>query len=270
MPAIRYENFKRISESVHVRHIEYGLFCGSDWKYSDLIGPFYRLYIVLDGEAVIQLPSTNLCLKKGNAYIIPANMNFSCYTPKYLKKMYVHFNVESLFHSAIVDSIHTILQQPISEDVFEAYTQDLENEHVAEYLEIKGAITNLIYQFIGQMDLNLFDEKNRILPPKLKELYKLLVVSTTAKTRTSELAKKLNISPSMLSKLFKSSTGMTLKYYIGHQLIQSAQMSLLSSAKSIQEIAYELEFDDALYFSRVFQKWVGESPSKYRERNKIN
>jgi len=268
MPVSRLENFKRINESIDVRCVEYGLFCGSDWKYRDLKAPFNRLYIILDGEAVLELPQTNIKLIKGNAYIIPANMNFSCYTPKFLRKMYVHFDVESLFHLTLLEG-GQILQQPLPVAVFEAYTADLENEKTSDYLVIKGAITNLIYQFIGQLDLVLFDERNRSLPPKINELYKLLMSSTTAKTRTSELAARLNISPSMLSKLFKSATGMTLKHYIVQQLMKSAQMRLLSSTKSIQEIAHDLEYEDALYFSRVFHEWVGESPTKYRERNKM-
>jgi YesN/AraC family two-component response regulator len=44
---------------------------------------------------------------------------------------------------------------------------------------------------------------------------------------------------------------------------------LLTTSKSIQEIAYELGYDDALYFSRVFKKRIGVSPTTYRANNRV-
>jgi len=52
-------------------------------------------------------------------------------------------------------------------------------------------------------------------------------------------------------------------------LIQAKNI-LLRPNKSIAEVAYELGFEYPQYFSRLFKKKEGLSPSKYREKYKIN
>ncbi|MBC7958380.1 MAG: hypothetical protein H7X94_00810, partial [Vallitaleaceae bacterium] len=86
MAVIKFDKVEQISNMLDVEMIEYGLFCGNDWKYTDLKAPFTRLYIIFEGEAVVLLDQKKIHLKQGNAYVIPSNMNFSCYTPIHMKK----------------------------------------------------------------------------------------------------------------------------------------------------------------------------------------
>ena len=268
VPVKKYEQFKRISNMINIDLIEYGLFCGNDWKYKDLKAPFTRLYIVLEGQAVVLLEHETLQLVQGNAYIIPSNMNFSCYTPKYIKKLYVHFRCEQLAHISLFDKVHQVLKHPITED-YESFLSVLEGERAKDYWNLKGSILQLIYQFIGNLDESLFRDTNKSCPTELKMLYQIMKRGLSAKVRISDLANELEMSQSMLSKLYKSNTGMSLKTYIQQQLMEQAQMSLILTNKSIKEIASDLQYDDPLYFTRVFHHIVGETPTSYRERNRM-
>ncbi|MDA3847426.1 MAG: AraC family transcriptional regulator [Vallitaleaceae bacterium] len=264
-----FESVERISNMLDIQLIEYGLSCGSDWHYKDLRAPYSRLYIILEGEAIILIDKETIHLKQGNAYIIPSNMNFSCYTPNHMKKLYVHFSCKQWMHTNLFDKIHEVLTRPILVQTYEPFIQMLESENIKDYWTVKGHILWLIYQFIGNLDLDLFDDMNDNRTPELISLYQILKRGVSAKTRTCDLAAQMKMSQSMLSKLYKSATGMSLKSYIQQQIIEQAQMLLISTNKSIKEIASDLQYQDALYFTRVFHQWVGESPTSYRTRNRM-
>ena len=60
---------------------------------------------------------------------------------------------------------------------------------------------------------------------------------------------------------------MSLKSYITATRIEIAK-SLLSSSNDINEIAFSVGYSDALYFSRIFHRTTGVSPSQYRKRSR--
>jgi len=269
MAVKRYSDFQKVSNSINIEFIEYGLFCGTDWEYQDLKAPFTRLYLVLEGSAEIILQDRLVTIETGFAYIVPSNMNFSCRTPKYLKKLYVHFNGEQHYSTSIFDTVNDIMKLSIPLDRYNRFYTILEEERRESYWEIKGEYTALIYRFISTFENQCMHEGRVELTPDIIELLSYMRQSLSAKMRTSDLANHLNISQSMLSKRFKSCTGISLKQYIQQQLMQQAQVSLIGTNKSIKEIASDLRYEDALYFSRVFSQWVGESPSSYRDKNRL-
>jgi AraC-like DNA-binding protein len=269
MPVTIFEEVKRINSMLDVDLTEYGLSSGSDWNHKNLKSPYTRLYIVLEGDAVVQLDKETIYLKKGNAYVIPSNMNYSCYTPKYIKKIYVHFRCKQWGGTNLFDEVHDVLSRTIEVERYEPLIRMLESENVKDYWLVKGSMLQLIYQFVGSLDPNLIGYVNDNRSPELISLYQMLKSGISAKTRTSDLAVQMKMSQSRLSKLYKTATGMTLKNYIQRQLMEQAQMLLISSNKSIKEIASNLKYQDALYFTRVFHQWVGEAPTSYRERNQM-
>ena len=57
--------------------------------------------------------------------------------------------------------------------------------------------------------------------------------------------------------------------YIVSLRIAAAKGYLENSNKNITEIANTIGYDNALYFSRLFRKYAGVTPSEYRKRSKI-
>lgn len=85
-----------------------------------------------------------------------------------------------------------------------------------------------------------------------------------------ELATNMSVSQRYLSDSLKNSTGKTTTEHLQLYLINVAKDILLKPNKSISDIAYELGFEYPQYFSRLFKKKVGVSPSEYRETYKMN
>lgn len=83
------------------------------------------------------------------------------------------------------------------------------------------------------------------------------------------LAKHFNFSPSHFSARFQQETKQSpIKYFISLKIEKACQYLELSNIK-ISDIYLKLGFHDAAYFSRIFSKVMGISPSKYRERERL-
>jgi AraC-like DNA-binding protein len=80
------------------------------------------------------------------------------------------------------------------------------------------------------------------------------------------LAEKVHLSPSYLSDLLKSETGKTAQEHIHYHLIEAAKDILISSDKTISEIALQLGFAHPNYFNKLFKSKTGRTPVEFRNR----
>ena len=78
------------------------------------------------------------------------------------------------------------------------------------------------------------------------------------------LANALGLSSNYLSDLLKRETGKTTQEHIHYQVIEQAKIHLLGSDATVTEISHQLGFEYPQYFSRMFKKKTGLSPSAYR------
>lgn len=87
--------------------------------------------------------------------------------------------------------------------------------------------------------------------------------------RISELAERSGVSTRYFNELFSVFFGVSPKEYIIRMQLETAKSLLLSSERPITEIAETCGFGDVYYFSKVFHKEIGETPSAFRKANKL-
>ena len=80
------------------------------------------------------------------------------------------------------------------------------------------------------------------------------------------IAKAIGVSSSHLAHLFRVATGMTVKQYLTEVRIEVAKRLLTNTPNTLDSIAENIGFCDASHFSRVFQRYVGCWPGKYRHQ----
>lgn len=79
-------------------------------------------------------------------------------------------------------------------------------------------------------------------------------------------ARQLCVTPKYLTTLIKRVSGKSVSEWIDHFVILEAKMLLKYSDKSIQEIAYCLNFPNQSFFGSYFKRNTGLSPSQYKTR----
>ncbi|MFQ3228904.1 arabinose operon transcriptional regulator AraC [Reinekea sp.] len=80
-----------------------------------------------------------------------------------------------------------------------------------------------------------------------------------------ELAQVACMSQSRFSHLFKKQKDVSVRQWIEDQRIALARQLLITTDLAINQVAQYLGYQDALYFSRVFKKNLGESPREFRQ-----
>jgi AraC family transcriptional activator of pobA len=83
----------------------------------------------------------------------------------------------------------------------------------------------------------------------------------------ADYAAMLNISPNHLNKVVKTATGKSPTRWIDEAVVQEAKVLMSQSNLSINEIAREVGVEDQSYFTRLFKRYEGITPSAYRNVN---
>lgn len=78
-----------------------------------------------------------------------------------------------------------------------------------------------------------------------------------------DLSQYIGISPQHLSKLFKEETGINYVEWLTNLRIDMAKQLLTEGGQTVKEICYLVGYHDPNYFSRIFKKIVGISPTDY-------
>ncbi len=81
----------------------------------------------------------------------------------------------------------------------------------------------------------------------------------------TELGKRFHMSHYYFVRIYKKETGVSPMKYVLHRRIGEAQNLLMNTDMSIGEISDTLGFGDNSHFSSMFKKYVGVTPTQYRD-----
>ena len=123
-------------------------------------------------------------------------------------------------------------------------------------------------QFINRKEItnNLLDEFNG----HLTTYFETRQMQEHGIPNIEKIANRMSVSQRYLSDTLKKETGKTTTEHIQLYLINEAKNILLQPNKSVSEVAYELGFEYPQYFSRLFKKQEGISPTAFRKLYKTN
>jgi len=135
---------------------------------------------------------------------------------------------------------------------------------------ISAELTNLLFYVIRERGSlfrpSRFANAYELMPeitPILKEIEKRLA---DADLSPFTLAANANISESSLRKLFKTVTGMSPVTFIQRCRVDKACEMLRFTREGIKEIAAACGFAELNFFYRVFKRWTGLTPAKFRKK----
>jgi AraC-like DNA-binding protein len=150
------------------------------------------------------------------------------------------------------------------------YTQIFIENNKDDYeLDLLMAYANLIFTYIGKCYKRQFTTRQPLYNKIVLEFKKLLesyyIDKSNELPTVHFFAEKLNLSTNYFGDLVKHYTAKNASEIIQESVIAKAKTKLKSSDETIAEIGYHLGFEYPTYFSRLFKKHTGQTPSQFRK-----
>lgn len=124
---------------------------------------------------------------------------------------------------------------------------------------------SMVLDYTGKMRLL----KKKVPPTKpVAACIDYIYLHLAERLTVDDIAARIDLSPSYLSRHFKYEVGISISDYIREKKIEKAQKYLKYTDKSLIEIANDLSFSSQSHFIQTFRKVVNMTPKKYRDLNK--
>lgn len=108
---------------------------------------------------------------------------------------------------------------------------------------------------------------------RIKQILSYIETKYSEKIELEDIARHINLCKSECCRLFKRYMGISLFEYIIEYRIEKSLPFVTAADISVTEAAFRVGFSDPNYYSKVFRKLKGCSPTKYRQaqlhRNKV-
>lgn len=148
-----------------------------------------------------------------------------------------------------------ILESLISEfNTTEAAQYDMLQAYLKQFIILSVRIKKEFQIEKGDLETKLFKDFSLLVEHSYRSIHSV-----------TEYAKQLGISPKSLTKHFQKVGVETPSDVIKNRIVLEAKRELLYSDKSVKQIAYDLGFNDAAYFTRFFTKLVSKSPLQFKK-----
>lgn len=271
------------------------------WQIAD---PYTILLYIKSGRCLVTVDETCFTLNEGDMFFIPAGQKYvrQPINNEMCTLLYVHFTLsdsrslsdsealfeikekkerlnQSLFENMPKTGDYTLYIAPHikhnkrTEAELSSLVQSLSLNASKNHLET--AFRNSLY--VSQMlaigsRLTLDSLKDdmqleRKVPHNLKKAIGYIRGNYTKNISLSDLCAVSSVTKQQMIRYFKESLSTTpIRYITELRINRSKELFLTHPELSVQEVAQELGFSDPHYFSRMFKRISGESPSAFIKR----
>lgn len=241
------------------------------------IGPaihdYYLIHTVLAGQGQFVIRDKSYSCSTGDTFIIFPGELFFYQASKEQPWHYLWVGFTRHGASALMDVLGVSPDQPVIRDSvnpqIKSYYDQLQScfqsnlQSDLANLAAGGWLRLLLQQLaLSQHKLNLPTLDSSI-DRVVKQAIQFITLQYTQTISIEHLSSMLGYHRTHLSKLFKQTTGLSPMQYLLKIRMQRAEL-LLASSMTIDQVATSVGFSDALYFSKKFRKWRGQSPTEYR------
>ena len=236
-------------------------------EYRKLAQPFFsiysRIFLVTSGNGILKINDKCYNVWESCVFVVPVATFHELHGSDDLEYMYISFSGESVV--SMFKNFSITRDNPVyyNLDHLKAFWFTSIRKVVPKNFEI--LTKSVLYYTISELSDELKTPENRV----SKNTFD--TISDYINLHYADLdfsLKKVShiffYSPKYLSSVFKERTGLGFKEYVTDKRIKKA-ISLIESEHitSITEIARQTGYSDPQYFSKVFKKVSGKSPTSY-------
>jgi AraC-like DNA-binding protein len=261
------------------------------WNFKNVISPFSRLWLILDGRAVVRHHGRKFVLRPGQWHLVPAFAVHDCACASHFNHYHLHFAArlptgidlfslldceyqmespaEALMLFKRLEKIYPDRKLPCFDPRREEYKrfpvlaeQDEPQADAVAGFEARGVLMLLVSHFLKSARPH--EGVHARVTRQFLAVQEFIHAHMRQKIALADLARVVELNPTYFSDQFKRVVGVRPLDYLTRRRIERAQYLLLTSQASVKTIADAVGFPDPAYFSRVFTRLCQATPKHYR------
>lgn len=259
-----------------------------DFAYSGEFHDFWEVVYADKKSVVITAGAQELTLKAGQMYIHKPNefhkircdgtqaansviLSFDCSCPELMSiaGMVINCNAEERrLMGLIISEAESAFSTPLGMP----YTRVLEKSESGEF-----GCEQMIQLYMEQLLIRLIRGNKRPVPLKstvnstlLPKICEYLENNIDRHLSFSDIQKEFNVSASVIKRLFRDNMSCGIMEHFSRLKVDAAKQMIRENEYNFTEISEKLGFNTPQYFTTVFRRISGMSPSEYEKSVKLN
>lgn len=261
-----------------------------NWEFKDLSFPYWRIYYNENSGASVMYNNELIKIEPNRIIMIAPNTSYSTrlfgnsipksgysfnggritkhYQPaeqdnaRVAHHLFVHFNIGMPFDNVSPNIFCFELTDHLLEKI-KIIRQFLLFEHQNFSFYTSLTIQSLILDLLNMLpseSWNLVSNDYRI-----QDTLSFIENNLNSDLSNPVLSERTNMAVNSFTRLFTEEMHLSPQKYVQNKRIDQACILLHHSNMSIEEIAATTGFYDRFHLSRIFKKWTGTSPAKYKK-----
>ena len=229
----------------------------SDGEYTQLhTHDYLELSYVVDGEFHQRILNKDVVFQKGELCLIDKNcLHQDCLTDQSGVVLFLHFRPSAGASEALDDSLLLLLK--------ESYSPDSGSRYIT-----KGLLFRIFRILSTQYDFSLSKEQKQTMNWIVFEEISDYIRAHFRDITIQDLVDEFHYQEDYFNRLIKRKTGLTYSAYVQQIRLERAEHLLVSTDKSIEEIADSVGYHNKGYFYKLFQEKYEETPASYRRHTR--
>lgn len=264
----------------------------ADWNWKNIRSPFFRVYLVREGNARVNFGGADHLLTPGHLYLIPPFTLHTDSCDSHFELYYLHVYENQVQDISIFEQITfpfevgaTEIDQLLFPRLLEINPDkglafydpksyegnanlfhsiaDTSHKELPVSVETTGILWQLFSRFLSQAKQVVVTQDSRV-RKVIRHIHKNIEKSITI----NELASICFLSDDHFIRLFKQEINQTPVNYINQKKIETAQLMMVVQNSPIKDIACSLSFENISYFNKLFKRYTGQTPTEYRDSSR--
>ena len=232
-----------------------------------------ELIMVTAGEGFIRYGADEIRLEMGDVCLVGSNVMHRLYSSERFEFYYLILDERFCEENGIDVERYTFQERVRDVKLNSLYFAMIDKFRIKEISEdpvsvlgLRSAVLDLLFYVFLHYSKQIEKENT---PTRADEFIKRAVtylgMHYTEDITLEDISSYCGVSRFHLAREFKNNTGQTLFEYVNMLRCKKASL-LLADGKTVTETAYACGYDSISYFSRVYRKRMGMSPSKQKQK----
>lgn len=270
--AFVYFGDEHAGSQLHLKQCGY-MYCKNGYSHGPAIRDHLLIHFVISGKGEVSVEGKRFEVGEGQLFVIPPHVRSYYRADQITPWSYYYVGFVGEFSRALMDFFHqdqeNMYRREYSMDKFCPVLEQMCSRMLEEdgYLHLMSGMYLLAGMLcdtrsVGDMEYDPANQEQA--EPLINRVVAKIERECNTPITVQQIADELGVNRSYLTENFKKYTGWTVKGYLMEQRMEYAKLQIRNLELDIQHVAANCGYNDPLFFSRIFKKYVGCSPSEYR------